>query len=292
MGIRMRLCLLLLAFTLLAVLRSGADTPTAVETQLGELIRTNAAQHRVSMTWDPVLHAVARARANSMATRRYFDHLDPDGYCANRLLQLAGYTLPAFWGAAPDTNYIESIAAGMTGASAVFTSWMNSPGHRAHIMAENPGYRDQIRYGVAHVELQGSPFRHYYVFMSAPEPPGGPVALAPYVSWQLRRFTARQIDEGGDETDDSGDGLGRIVKFALGMDPFVKNRLPDPAFNAAAQRLEWVLPLIADLGDVQAKVERSTSLTAWTADGVERSGNQFRLPTTGGSGYLRLQVKR
>lgn len=265
-----------------------------IETDLGNLIRTNAAQQRASMTWDPVLHAVARARAMSMATRRYFDHVDPDGYGPNRLVQLAGYALPVLWGVEPDGNFIESIGAGSSTASGAFTNWMNSPTHRAHLMAEDQLHLDQIRYAVAFVDVPGSQMRRYQVFISAPEPQGGAVALTPYTEWLLTRFTPLQLDEGNDETDDSGDGLGRIVKFALGMNPSARNQLPDPVMNRTAQRMEWTLPLIADLGNVQARVECSANLTSWTTNGVERTGNQFRLSTGPGAGcgFLRLQVTR
>ena len=46
-------------------------------------------------------------RALDMGTRRYFSHVNPDGYGPNYLVQQAGYALPSFYGQEPDANNIE-----------------------------------------------------------------------------------------------------------------------------------------------------------------------------------------
>ena len=57
------------------------------------------------MVLDPVIEAVACARAKDMAVRNYFSHVNPDGNAINYLLVQAGYQLPAGWDSPRTNNY-------------------------------------------------------------------------------------------------------------------------------------------------------------------------------------------
>ncbi len=125
-------------------------------------------QGRPFMICDPTLAQVARERALDMGTRNYFSHTNPDGYGPNYLVRQAGYALPTWYGTANDANNIESIAAGYTTASATWAGWLNSAGHRTHVLAEDTFWADQTNYGIGYAYVANSTYKHYWVFISAP----------------------------------------------------------------------------------------------------------------------------
>ena len=144
----------------------------------GRLVRESGQQrNRSEMVLDPVLTAVARARAADMAKRGYFSHVNPDGNGPNHLMQLAGYPLPASWLGSRSANNGESIGAGYATAEAAWQGWMNSPVHRTHLLAKQSFYRNQTSFGVGHYHDPGSPMRHYWVVITAPAARGRVVSV-------------------------------------------------------------------------------------------------------------------
>jgi uncharacterized protein YkwD len=86
-------------------------------------------RHRVSiglspLVWDSRAAAVAKAHSREMFDRRYFSHSWPDGRSTWDRLAARGVTY---------SEAGENIAWGQRTGSAVLTSWLNSPGHRANI---------------------------------------------------------------------------------------------------------------------------------------------------------------
>ena len=139
----------------------------AEEGQLAQLLVQDPQQQRPSLTCNDILAQVAHARAADMAEREYFDHVNPDGYGPNYLVEQAGYILPDFYGNDPTANYIESIAAGNSTAAATWQQWMDSSGHRQHLLGLNDFYKDQIEYGIGYAYDPDSPYRHYWVIITA-----------------------------------------------------------------------------------------------------------------------------
>lgn len=83
------------------------------------------------------LHASAQLHSSNMALRDFFMHCDPDtGSSHGARMRAAGYVANAS---------AENIAAGYANASAVMAGWMNSSGHRAHILSTN-----LVEFGVGH----------------------------------------------------------------------------------------------------------------------------------------------
>lgn len=151
----------------LPILYNPSCLTAAQEIQLAQLLVEDPQQQRPSLTCNNILAQVAHARAADMAEREYFDHVNPDGYGPNYLVEQAGYILPDFYGDDPQANYIESIAAGNSTVDATWQQWMNSPGHREHLLALNNFYKDQIEYGVGYAYDPNSPYRHYWVIITA-----------------------------------------------------------------------------------------------------------------------------
>jgi len=116
---------------------AGSVNP-AFEERVAELLTTDAGQQRPTLIHNGILARVARERALDMAERAYFNHTNPDGYGPNYLVRQAGYVLFAGYGAGDDANNIESIAAGFSTPELAWEGWMNSPGHKSHLLGEVP----------------------------------------------------------------------------------------------------------------------------------------------------------
>ena len=138
------------------------------EQAVATLAMADVNQGRPTMSCDPILLQVARERAMDMAQRSYFGHTNPDGFGPNYLVKAAGYTLPSWYSNDADGNNIESIAAGYSTAESVWSAWLSSSGHRAHILAESAFWQSQTNYGIGYYYDPASPYRHYWVFLSAP----------------------------------------------------------------------------------------------------------------------------
>lgn len=165
-----------LGFLLITVLMHGGGTCEASalnagERQIADRLVSDFGQRRdrSRMRPDPILSAVARARAEDMAKRRYFSHVNPDGKGPNYLVRSAGYTLPPSWNGR-SSNFIESIGAGYPTAQAAWEGWMRSFSHRTHLLASRSFYRDQTNFGVGSYADPSSPYRVYWVVITAPPP--------------------------------------------------------------------------------------------------------------------------
>ena len=158
------------AVVLLAASAATASPLASEEQELANRLVHDRGQNRDSrrMVLDPVLTSVARARAADMAKRHYFSHTDPDGNGPNFLARSAGYALPSSWGRSRGGNFIESIGAGHATAEAAWDAWMRSPMHRTHLLAHSSFYRDQTNFGIGFYSDPASPFRRYWVILTAP----------------------------------------------------------------------------------------------------------------------------
>jgi uncharacterized protein YkwD len=147
---------------------SASDSGSAGERKIAALARGHSQQKRTSLIWDKRLTQAARARAKDMGTRGFFSHVDPDGHGPNWHITKTGYRLPIKWTAFKGANQVESILAGHESPDAAFKMWMGSPKHVSHILALNHFYADQTRIGVGYAYVPNSPYKHYWVFLSAP----------------------------------------------------------------------------------------------------------------------------
>jgi uncharacterized protein YkwD len=159
---------------LLCSAQHAAADMTSDEQQLAARLIGDRGQRRdrSRMHADPILTAVARARAEDMARRRYFSHVNPDGCGPNFLVRSAGYELPSSW-SGRSGNFIESIGAGYATAEQAWEGWMRSSGHRTHLLASSSFYRDQTNFGIGSYSDPSSPFRRYWVVITAPPPSRG-----------------------------------------------------------------------------------------------------------------------
>lgn len=142
------------------------------ERSLAALAKSHPSQERPAMNCHAILSQVAHERALDMGRNEYFSHINLDGYGPNYLVAQAGYNLPSWWPDSPTENYIESIAAGYTSAEEAWNAWLNSKNHRVHVLGENDFWAEQTNYGMGYAYVEGSPYGHYWVFISAPPQAG------------------------------------------------------------------------------------------------------------------------
>lgn len=107
---------------------------------------TNEARAEASkdeLVENKVLTLAAQAKADDMAARGYFAHVDPDGKQAWGWMHDAGYDY-AYAG--------ENLAAHFYDSSDVVRAWLHSPSHRANVLRSN--YKE-IGIGIAHGKHEG-----------------------------------------------------------------------------------------------------------------------------------------
>jgi uncharacterized protein YkwD len=142
----------------------------AQELAIAERMAAHPEQGRPTLTCNPILARVARARAADMAARAYFDHITPEGDGPNHLVVKAGYPLPAGYLLSRDANMVESIGGGYETPEAVWQAWLDSHGHREHLLAGNDAYVAQEQIGIGYVADPASPYGYYWVVITAPNP--------------------------------------------------------------------------------------------------------------------------
>lgn len=145
----------------------GTSTDTALEQRLAALMKQHPGQRHPSLTYNAILARVARQRAYDMGQRNYFNHVNPEGIGPNYLVTRAGYVLPDFYGKDRTSNSIESIVAGNETAEEAWDNWMDSSGHREHLLGLTRFYAEQTEYGVGHAFVPESRYKHYWVVIIA-----------------------------------------------------------------------------------------------------------------------------
>lgn len=245
-------------------------------------------QERTEMVRQEVLNFIARKKAEDMAKRAYFSHVNPDGYGPNFAAHQAGYALA--FGSSPRSNSIESIGVrhqnNLTPAAAakiVFDSWLESPGHRRHVLGEVDQFRNQTAYGVGYAFAARGPFgwsAHYFVFVSANPDPGARVS--PFVEWKFETMSLAEMDHPNEDPDE--DGRDFLWEYSLNSLPTIADDEQTFSFEFDSDLKQGVifLALREDLdADLDVIVE-TTDLTRgdpWSRDDVVRTGNVFRAGT-------------
>lgn len=74
---------------------------------------------------EPVLDGIAAGHARDMATRQFFDHLDPEGHTPGDRVRAAGYAAQRVG---------ENIAYGPQDVAEAVQGWLRSPGHCENVM--------------------------------------------------------------------------------------------------------------------------------------------------------------
>jgi len=127
-----------------------ASAETAEAAQVVALINDErAARGLARLVSDPRLTAAAEDYAAEMATANFFSHVGPNGSRMTGRNEAHGYLGWQFMG--------ENLGAGQTTPARVVLEWMNSPPHRANLLAP-----DACEAGVGHAYAAESTYRNYW----------------------------------------------------------------------------------------------------------------------------------
>ena len=138
-------------------------SPSTAETQMLQAVNAARATARKcqgkdfaaapALAWNGLLGKAARAHAQDMAARNYFDHVSPDGGTMTTRAEAAGYT---GW-----KKLGENIAAGFKDSQIpeAMNAWLESKtGHCEALM--NPGFREV---GFGYAPATGGQYSAYWV---------------------------------------------------------------------------------------------------------------------------------
>jgi len=141
----------------------------AQESAILTAMRSDSRQKRSQLVCSPALRQAAYFHAQDMINRAYFGHITPppNSIGPNQMARNAGYILPTFYGTSVTANYIESIAAGYDTPAAVWSGWMASTAHQAHLLGLDPFYGEQIDVGIAYIYGANSTYGRYWVVITA-----------------------------------------------------------------------------------------------------------------------------
>lgn len=136
-----------------------------------------------TLTEDAHLARAAQMKAEDMAAKGYFAHVDPEGRQPWYWLQQAGYAY---------TYAGENLAVNFTDSEDVQKAWMNSPTHHANIVKRE---YTRIGIGVARGTYQGRDTTFVVQFFATPKAAAAPVP-PPVVSEPVIASTAPAETEG------------------------------------------------------------------------------------------------
>ena len=121
------------------------------ETRVLALVNAErAARSLRALAWEPRLARAAAQHAAAMATRDFFAHRDPDGRDLLGRAAAHGYAGWRYMG--------ENLAAGQRTPERVVRAWMDSPSHRANVLAPAA-----CAAGVGRADGATSRYRRYWV---------------------------------------------------------------------------------------------------------------------------------
>ncbi|MBO7069518.1 MAG: hypothetical protein J6W52_12740 [Bacteroidaceae bacterium] len=153
-------------------LNAVRQNPAAYSDKIG--VDLSNVEPRPALRWNEALIKAAQAKAEDMATRGYFAHVDPDGNGMNIKIQAAGYELLKEWYENPAENNFESLGCGtniISGESVVnmliIDKGTPSLGHRKHLLGIVPFWANCYDIGIGHAENPNSRFVHYWCFLIA-----------------------------------------------------------------------------------------------------------------------------
>jgi len=119
-------------------LNNVRSNPNAYSSEIGVSLIDVLPMH--PLKWNKNLAAAAQRKAQDMADRNYFGHIDPDGYGMNYFIQNAGYQLNSDWLANISMNNFESLSAGTSNPLESIIDLIKDEGvigygHRKHLLA-------------------------------------------------------------------------------------------------------------------------------------------------------------
>ena len=122
-----------------------------------------------SLKWDSNLAAAAQNKAQDMANRDYFGHVNPEGYGMNYFINKFGYTLNTSWLDDKSKNFFESLSAGASSPKTAIINLISDgsepnhlqAGHRLHLLAISEFYKSCDDIGIGWAYNENSTYKYY-----------------------------------------------------------------------------------------------------------------------------------
>ena len=118
------------------------------------------------------LAKAAQQKAEDMATRNYFAHINPDGYGMNYFINLNGYSLEKDWLANKEDNFFESLCAGPSSPKEaikvlLIDAGVPSLGHRKHLLGLEKMWATCYDIGIGWAKGKHATYSDYYCVLIA-----------------------------------------------------------------------------------------------------------------------------
>jgi uncharacterized protein YkwD len=140
------------------------QNPSAFSNEIG--VDLSYVEALPKLVWSNELAQAAEKKALDMASRDYFDHVDPDGYGMNYWIVKAGYKLPDEWVKKKSYNNFESLQAGLSSGveaikNLILDEGTNPPGHRNHLLGILPFWSNCTDAGIGMARDPDSEYEYY-----------------------------------------------------------------------------------------------------------------------------------
>jgi uncharacterized protein YkwD len=141
--------------------------PEDMQWELFELVRDHPGQRREKMERNPKLDYGAMTKAEYAHSTKTYTHEDKHGCGSNWWARENGlYNLPDWYPKHDEANNIESMVMRRLTPQHAFDAWLNSPGHRKHLLGELDFYKQQTQIGIGYVVVDAKG-NGYWLFWSA-----------------------------------------------------------------------------------------------------------------------------
>ena len=122
-----------------------------------------------ALKWNSSLAAAASFKAQDMANRNYFGHVNPEGYGMNFYINKYGYSLVPSWFEQKSNNFFESISAGAESPKEAIINLIDdggetvhlNAGHRVHLLGINDFYQPCYDIGIGWAYNANSTYKYY-----------------------------------------------------------------------------------------------------------------------------------
>jgi hypothetical protein len=121
------------------------------------------------LKWNDQLAIAAQQKAEDMANRNYFNHVNPEGYGMNYFINETGYTLNAAWLKQKSTNFFESLSAGAKSPVDAIIQLISDgkervhskAGHRVHLLGIDDFHKQCYDIAIGWAYNENSTYKYY-----------------------------------------------------------------------------------------------------------------------------------
>ena len=141
--------------------------PGKYSNEIGVFLGDLPAKH--PLQWNNQLAKAAQFKAEDMANRNFFGHVNPEGLGMNFFINEFGYTLNPSWLENKSSNFFESLSAGANSPKAAIINLINdgdevihlNAGHRVHLLALKDFYDPCYDIGIGWAYHPNSTYKYY-----------------------------------------------------------------------------------------------------------------------------------